>query len=178
MPGLDAAQRASQASPYPAATQPRSRQEHSAMSVVQIFPRPEEPSAQALSVSPVVEPEASTTAPEALAGMPVAADPLPVSEPYPLGRAFHAMLARLTGGISPLALSLAWLDWSSHLAAAPQRQLEMSRNVLRDMGQFVEAAEPPTSQKPWSVIAPQGRDRRFRGPQWENSPLNLIEPPF
>ncbi|MGY4429906.1 polyhydroxyalkanoate synthase [Bradyrhizobium sp. F1.13.1] len=148
------------------------------MSVVQIFPRPEEPSAQALSVSPVVEPEASTTAPEALAGRPVAADSLPVSEPYPLDRAFHAMLSRLTGGISPLALSLAWLDWSSHLAAAPQRQVEMSRNVLRDMGQFVEAAAHATSQKPWSVIAPQGRDRRFRGPQWEAAPFNLLAQAF
>src|SRR4051794_8649065 len=178
MPGLDAAQRASQASPYPAATQPRSRQEHSAMSVVQIFPRSEGPAAQALSVNPVVEPEASTTGPEAPAGMPVAADPLPVSEPYPLDRAFHAMLARLTGGISPLALLLAWLDWSSHLAAAPQRQVEMSRNVLRDMGQFLEAAAHATSQKPWSVIAPQGRDRRFRGPQWEAAPFNLLAQAF
>jgi len=110
------------------------------MSVVQIFPRAEEPSAQVLSVSPAVEPDASTMSPEPLAGIPVAVDPLPVSEPYPLDRAFHAMLARLTGGISPLALSLAWLDWSSHLAAAPQRQVEMSRNVVRDMGQFMEAA--------------------------------------
>lgn len=148
------------------------------MSVVQIFPRAEEPSAQVLSVNPVVEPEASTTSPETLAGMPVAADPLPLSEPYPLDRAFHAMLARLTGGISPLALSLAWLDWSSHLAAAPQRQVEMSRNVLRDLGQFLEAAAHATSQKPWSVIQPQGRDRRFRGPQWEAAPFNLLAQAF
>ena len=46
-----------------------------------------------------------------------AVDAQPVTEPYPLDRAFHAMLARFTGGISPVALSLAYLDWSSHLAA-------------------------------------------------------------
>src|SRR6478735_3836219 len=74
-----------------------------------------------------------------------AADAPPVPEPYPLDRAFHAMLARFTGGITPLALSLAYLDWSSHLAAAPQRQVEMSRNVVRDMGQFMEAAAHATS---------------------------------
>src|SRR3954454_15802616 len=144
------------------------------MSVVKIFPRPEEPSAQALSVSPVVEPAASTTAPEALAGMPVAADPLPVSEPYPLDRAVHAMLARFTGGISPVALSLAWLDWSSHLAAAPEHQMRMSRNVLGDSGRFLQAVAHATSQKPWSVIEPRERDRRFKDPQWEAAPFNLL----
>ena len=95
------------------------------MSVVQIFPRAEEPAVQALPISPAAGPEAATVSPQMGAGMPAAAEPPPVSEPYPLDRAFHAMLARFTGGISPLALSLAWLDWSSHLAAAPQRQMEI-----------------------------------------------------
>ena len=40
-------------------------------------------------------------------------------EAYRFDREFHAMLARLTGGISPVALSLAFIDWASHLAAAP-----------------------------------------------------------
>lgn len=61
-----------------------------------------------------------------------AADARPVTEPYPLDRALHAMLARLTGGISPLALSLAYLDWSSHFAAGPQRQLEKARDRAKE----------------------------------------------
>jgi polyhydroxyalkanoate synthase len=90
------------------------------------------------------------------------------------------MLAQFTGGISPVALSLAWLDWSAHLAAAPQRQTEIARNVLRDTGRFVEAALHATSpdQKPWSVIQPQRRDRRFREPQWETAPFNLLAQAF
>lgn len=153
------------------------------MSVVQIFPRAEEPGAQALPVTPVTGPEASATPSEGLAGKPDAADPLPAdplpsSEPYPLDRAFHAMLARFTGGISPLALSLAWLDWSSHLAAAPQRRMEMARNTFRDTGRLLEAAAHGALQKPWSVIEPQGRDRRFRGPQWEAAPFNLLAQAF
>ena len=150
------------------------------MSVVQIFPRAEEPAVQALPVNPVAGPEASTVSPEAPAGIPAAAVPPPASEPYPLDRTFHAMLARFTGGISPLALSLAWLDWSSHLAAAPQRQMEMSRKILRDAGRLAEAAVRATSpgQKPWSVIQPQGRDRRFSGPQWETAPFNLLAQAF
>ncbi|MBB4361414.1 polyhydroxyalkanoate synthase [Bradyrhizobium sp. CIR18] len=150
------------------------------MSVVQIFPRAEVPAAQALPVNPVAAPEASTVSPETPAGMPAAADPPPASEPYPLDRAFHAMLARFTGGISPLALSRAWLDWSSHLAAAPQRQMEIVRSILRDTGRLAEAAAHAASpeQKPWSVIQPQGRDRRFSGPQWETAPFNLLAQAF
>ncbi|MDT4740634.1 PHA/PHB synthase family protein [Bradyrhizobium sp. WYCCWR 12699] len=150
------------------------------MSVVQIFPRTEEPVVQALPVNPAAGPEASTASSEKHGEMPAAADPLPASEPYPLDRAFHAMLARFTGGISPLALSLAWLDWSTHLAAAPQRQMEISRNMLRDAGRLAEAAAHAASpeQKPWSVIQPQGRDRRFSGPQWETAPFNLLAQGF
>src|SRR3569833_1214920 len=150
------------------------------MSVVQIFPRAEEPAVQALPVSPAAGSEASTVSPEKHAARPAAADPLSASESYPLDRAFHAMLARFTGGISPLALSLAWLDWSAHLAAAPQRQMEISRNILRDAGRLAEAAAYAASpqQKPWSVIQPQERDRRFSGPQWETAPFNLLAQGF
>ena len=146
------------------------------MSVVKIFPRAEEPPAQALSANPAAE--ASTTILETTPEKPVVANSLPASEPYPLDRAFHAMLARFTGGISPVALSLAWLDWSAHLAAAPERQMQMFRSGLRDTGRFLRAVAHATSQKPWSVIEPQGRDRRFKDPQWEVAPFNLLAQAF
>lgn len=148
------------------------------MSVAQIFPRVEAPVAQAISVNSAAGSEAGATSLERPADQTVVV--LPVSEPHPLDRAFHAMLARLTGGISPVTLSLAWLDWSSHLAAAPQRQMEIARNVLQDTGRLLEAAAQAASpgQKPWSVIQPQGRDRRFREAQWEVTPFNLLAQAF
>jgi len=88
------------------------------------------------------------------------------------------MLARFTGGISPVALTLAWLDWSAHLAAAPERQMQMFRSGLRDTGRFLQAVAHATSQMPWSVIEPQGRDRRFKDPQWEAAPFNLLAQAF
>ncbi|MBW7970068.1 alpha/beta fold hydrolase [Bradyrhizobium sp. BR 10289] len=145
------------------------------MSVVKILPRAEE-QPQPLAASPAVE--AAPASVEKIPERPGNTDALPAPEPYSLDRAFHAMLARFTGGISPVALSLAWLDWSAHLAAAPQRRMEISRNVLRDAGQFVEAAAHATSRKPWSVIQPQRRDRRFREPQWELAPFNLLAQAF
>ena len=51
-------------------------------------------------------------------------------------RALHAMLARLTGGISPAALLLAYTDWLSHLAWSPQRQIEISHEGLMDAKRF------------------------------------------
>src|SRR6187402_1201420 len=52
------------------------------------------------------------------------------AETYQADRALHAMLARLSGGISPAALLLAYTDWLSHLASSPQRQIEISQDAL------------------------------------------------
>jgi polyhydroxyalkanoate synthase len=101
-------------------------------------------------------------------------------ESYPADRTFHAMLARLTGGISPVALSLAYIDWASHLAAAPQRQLETSQAALRGARQFLEAALHLFSPQygPWSLIEPKPQDRRFAGSEWEWPPFNLLAQAF
>lgn len=141
------------------------------MSVVKILPRAEAPR-QAPVARPLAEIAERVTGTLADCTCPQATDS------YPLDRAFHAMLARFTGGISPVALSLAWLDWGAHLAAAPQHQMELSRNILRDSGRFLEAAAHAASQEPWSVIRPQGRDRRFKDRQWEAAPFNLLAQAF
>jgi polyhydroxyalkanoate synthase len=95
-------------------------------------------------------------------------------------RAFHAMLARFTGGISPVALSLAYIDWASHLMAAPQRQMEMAQEATRDATQLLQGALHLASpdQKPWSIIKPQPQDRRFANPEWETPPFNLLAQMF
>lgn len=144
------------------------------MNVVQILPRPEQP---ARSIDPVVDAAPSVTNIEPTAQTSAGK---PVSEPYLLDRTFHALLARFTGGVSPAALLLAWVDWSSHLAAAPQRRMEIAGNVVRDTGRLLEAVAHATSpgQKPWSVIRPEGRDRRFREPQWEAAPFNIFAQAF
>src|SRR6202049_4639340 len=101
-------------------------------------------------------------------------------ETYQADRALHAMLARLTGGISPVALSLAYIDWASHLASAPQRQMEISQEAMRSARQFIESALHYFSpgQGPWSLIKPQPQDRRFAGPEWQRPPFNLLAQAF
>jgi polyhydroxyalkanoate synthase len=101
-------------------------------------------------------------------------------ERYQADRAFHAMLARLTGGISPVALSLAYMDWVSHLAAAPQRQLEISQEALRGAGEYLGVTLHCFSPQygPWFLIKPQPQDRRFAGPDWKRPPFNLLAQAF
>lgn len=109
-----------------------------------------------------------------------AAQPQGDSDAYHADRAFHAMLARATGGLSPAALLLAYADWLAHLAAAPQRRMEISRDAMLGVGRFSEAALNCFSpaQGPWSLIKPQAQDHRFDGVEWESPPFNLLAQAF
>jgi polyhydroxyalkanoate synthase len=101
-------------------------------------------------------------------------------EDHEADRTFHAMLARLTGGISPVALSLAFIDWATHLAAAPQRQMDISQEALRAARQLFESWLHffPSNRGPWALIKPQPQDQRFAAPEWERPPFNLLAQAF
>src|SRR5579864_3320989 len=70
-----------------------------------------------------------------------------------LDHAAHAAIARLTGGLSPAALALAFFDWSVHLAASPGKQLSLAGEIIEDAFRFFGTAThfTPTFQ-PWSLI--------------------------
>src|SRR5689334_17939460 len=60
-----------------------------------------------------------------------------VDSPFALlDRAVHAAIARLTGGLSPAALALAFFDWSVHLAASPGKQLALAGEIMGDASRF------------------------------------------
>ncbi|MBN9004940.1 MAG: polyhydroxyalkanoic acid synthase [Rhizobiales bacterium] len=98
----------------------------------------------------------------------------------PADRVLHAALAQFSGGISPVALLLAYTDWLSHLAASPQRQLEISQEAVYNGKRFLDAAQHffTAGHGPWSLIKPQAQDRRFAHPEWENPPFNLLAQAF
>jgi polyhydroxyalkanoate synthase len=101
------------------------------------------------------------------------------AEAYQFDRALHAMVAGLTGGISPVALSLAYIDWAAHLAAAPQRRLALAQDALGSTNEFFELMGHWRSPgEPWALIKPQPQDHRFSEPEWERAPFNLIAQGF
>lgn len=95
-----------------------------------------------------------------------------------LDHAKEAWLARLTGGFSPAALTLAFLDWSIHLAAAPGRQWELATLAASNAAQIsyylfdaLLGQAPPLKQ-------PSQGDARFRAPAWQAEPYRLWQQTF
>jgi polyhydroxyalkanoate synthase len=102
------------------------------------------------------------------------------AESYQADRALDAMFASLTGGVSPIALALAYIDWASHLAAAPQRRIEITQDAMNGARQLFDFATHCFSpgRGPWGLIRPQPQDRRFAKPDWEEPPFNLLAQAF
>ena len=96
-----------------------------------------------------------------------------------LDHAKEAFIARLSGGLSPAALALAWADWLIHLAAAPGKQLELAalgiQGVKRIAGYMAGAARgdylPPLAE-----AAPA--DERFRAEVWQTEPYRFWQQTF
>ncbi len=91
-------------------------------------------------------------------------------------RSVHAALARFTLGLSPAALSAAYLDWAVHLAASPGKRMQLIDKAARKALRFanytrhvaVEGGECP------ACIEPLPQDRRFSGRAWQQWPFNLL----
>jgi polyhydroxyalkanoate synthase len=94
----------------------------------------------------------------------------------PMDKALHASIGRLTGGVSPAALSLAYTDWIQHLVASPDKQLELAyavaANLMRFMGEVAKEAVPRESEG--ALDLPVSGDRRFHHEGWKRWPFNLF----
>src|SRR5690606_37872944 len=82
-----------------------------------------------------------------------------------LDHAVHAAVARRTGGLSPIAMGQVWLDWASHLAASPGRQMEL----VVDAG--MRAANLFNAAVTRDLVA---KDPRYRDPAWAAWPFNML----
>lgn len=74
---------------------------------------------------------------------------------------WHSALGQLTGGVSPPALATAYLDWSMHLMASPEKQAELLRAALDASGDTEPQSDP-----------------RFADPTWDAFPYNLFAQGF
>lgn len=134
------------------------------------------PGAWMPGLSAIYRPEEQTTSP--------AVDGVEESEDYLEGipsidRLVHAAIGQATAGVSPAAVTLAFLDWGTHLACSPGKQAMLWNKAVRKATRFGiyaqrAAANPDTSP----CIEPLAQDRRFRGEAWQSWPYNLTYQSF
>jgi polyhydroxyalkanoate synthase subunit PhaC len=74
------------------------------------------------------------------------------------------MIARMTSGVSPLALTQAHADWAQHLLLSPDEQIEFVHKAARKWARFV----------PYSIDQPLPQDKRFAGQAWQHWPFNAF----
>ena len=99
--------------------------------------------------------------------------------PVTVDRMVNANLARVTAGISPTVITLAYLDWLIHLGLAPGKQALLVEKAFRKAlrlalytcNSLQEPGRPP-------CIEPLPQDSRFNGPAWQQWPFNLFYQSF
>jgi polyhydroxyalkanoate synthase len=102
-----------------------------------------------------------------------------VDPPTSLDRLLHASMARLTVGLSPAALWLAYADWAIHLATTPgKRQQLVEKSVRKAIRLLTYASHLPSEPNCAPCIDPLPQDHRFRSEAWQQPPFNLIYQAF
>ncbi len=94
-------------------------------------------------------------------------------------RVVHANMGRLTLGVSPAVVSLAYLDWLVHLGISPGKQARLAEKAFRKalrMSMYVaQRVANPTSPP---CIHPLPQDKRFTAPGWHQWPFDLYSQSF
>jgi polyhydroxyalkanoate synthase len=93
-----------------------------------------------------------------------------------LDRTLQAGQARLTGGLSPVALSLAWWDWAAQLAGRPGRQAELAAAAWQAAARLAAENWPGGPGTLPASAAPE--DRRFAAPGWREWPFSFAAQAF
>lgn len=94
--------------------------------------------------------------------------------PRDFDRTNAAALARVTGGLSPAALCLAFADWAVHLSVAPGKQTALALKAWRKSARLSGDTLPSvldTNAPP--CIEPLPGDERFRDRGWNGLPYRL-----
>jgi polyhydroxyalkanoate synthase len=96
-------------------------------------------------------------------------------------RATHAATARLTAGLSPMAIAGAYLDWAAHLAMSPGKQLQLANKAFRKavrLANYMPRAALASAGACEPCIEPLPQDKRFRAGAWQSWPYNLVYQAF
>lgn len=93
---------------------------------------------------------------------------------HAVDRAAAALIARMTSGLSPTAMTLAFYDWWLHLAAAPGKRAELALKAWRKAMRFQAYVTASTLDRALpNCISPLEGDERFRAPAWQDWPYRF-----
>ena len=96
-----------------------------------------------------------------------------------LDRFVHSAIGKLTLGISPTALSIAYLDWAAHFMTSPGKQSELATKAghkwMRLSRYAARALVDPDCEP---CIEPLAHDKRFIADAWKQWPFNLLSQSF
>lgn len=96
-----------------------------------------------------------------------------------IDRMRDALIAQLTGGLSPASLALAMFDWSIHLASAPGKQMELMQKAMRKAARLAAHCMSAGAQgQATPCIEPLAGDNRFRSDGWQKPPFSLLAQAF
>ncbi|EWY39938.1 poly-beta-hydroxybutyrate polymerase [Skermanella stibiiresistens SB22] len=91
----------------------------------------------------------------------------------------NAMLAQATGGVSPAAVTLAWMDWALHLASSPAKRIDLAQKAVSGFARWGEyASGAAMGRSPEPVVQPHAGDRRFSAREWSFWPFNAMAQGF
>ena len=102
----------------------------------------------------------------------------PPSDNYTIDHVLHGAVAHLTGGISPIALSLAWFDWWSHLISSPAKMQILQQSLIAKTLQINNYAMQASSGNANAPVTQSPDDHRFVSDGWRNFPFNVLEQGF
>jgi polyhydroxyalkanoate synthase len=94
----------------------------------------------------------------------------------------HAWIAKLTYWLSPTSMGLAIYDWSSHLAMAPAKQLDLVQKAKKNLEelylQILCQFELGVGIHHAPCVKPRPSDPRFKTEGWEAFPFTIYSQSF
>ena len=110
---------------------------------------------------------------------PLSHDSPEVQQAYPFDRLTHAWLGKMTATISPISLSMAFLDWAAHLAVYPAQRVELGRSAMQKTALLYAYMLYSLIDKDTPLVAqPRAHDKRFCKESWQDWPFNWYHQGF
>ena len=95
---------------------------------------------------------------------------------------FHAAVARRVSSLSLATPVMAATDWALHLAASPGKRMDLARLALQNTEAMLRYAgkrlQAGSSREARHAVVSPTSDRRFRDPEWQQWPFNLMQQSF